>query len=215
MIIVEYNESHLPLVEKLLRINQGIFEGWKTVPDLTAFQTYVVEGHGIVAGEALGPGNYLWSSAFLPESKGIIAGKAQMLMMDKAFTETDMVTAWGVADMANPEGVANLKQFNNYGYEIPIGRKLNSINYLEWASKSKSLEREALKYWEKMNVFPPHWVFLYAFLKTCHLGWPIKALQQWYIYERVATSVPYLKSINSDYTQFFYDGMVFEWEKGW
>jgi hypothetical protein len=197
-----YEPTDLPFAQEVLAHSEGAFEGWKELPDFSQSLTYVIEGKGMAVGEALGGGEYLFSTCFLPACRGSIAGKYQLLGIRKVFFETDATSLWGTGDWSNLNGINNLRFFGPKLFEIDDYRMGNKLDFIYWVMTSKLLEREVNK-WE---VDIPHKKMLYAVLKCAENGWGMKGYRQWYIYERMAKDVPNIIPMNVDFTRFFIDG---------
>lgn len=193
-----YQPTDLEFAKKVFAHSEGAFEGWTELPDFTRFLTYVIEGKGMVVGEALGGGEYLASSCFLPHARGPITGKYQALAIGKAFLETDAIAIWGTGDVSNPKGINNLRFLGEDSFAVDEYRKANKIDFIRWAMTDKFFERE-------VNQWPvdiPHKKMLYALLKCAENGWGMKGYRQWYIYERMGKDVQNIIPMNVEFTRF-------------
>lgn len=193
-----YQPTDLEFAKEVFAHSEGAFEGWTELPDFTRFLTYVIEGKGMVVGEALGGGEYLASSCFLPHSRGPITGKYQALAIGKAFLETDAIAIWGTGDVDNPKGISNLRFLGEDSFAVDEHRKANKIDFIRWAMTDKFFERE-------VNQWPvdiPHKKMLYAVLKCAENGWGMKGYRQWYIYERMGKGVQNIIPMNVEFTRF-------------
>ena len=193
-----YQPTDLEFAKKVLAHSEGAFEGWTELPDFTRFLTYVIEGKGMVVGEALGGGEYLASSCFLPHARGPITGKYQALAIGKAFLETDAIAIWGTGDVSNPKGINNLRFLGEDSFAVDEHRKANKIDFIRWAMTDKFFERE-------VNQWPvdiPHKKMFYALLKCAENGWGMKGYRQWYIYERMGKDVQNIIPMNVEFTRF-------------
>jgi hypothetical protein len=193
-----YQPTDLEFAKKVFAHSEGAFEGWTELPDFTRFLTYVIEGKGMVVGEALGGGEYLASSCFLPHARGPITGKYQALAIGKAFLETDAIAIWGTGDVSNPKGINNLRFLGEDSFAVDEHRKANKIDFIRWAMTDKFFERE-------VNQWPvdiPHKKMLYALLKCAENGWGMKGYRQWYIYERMGKDVQNIIPMNVEFTRF-------------
>ena len=197
-----YEPTDLPFAQEVLAHSEGAFEGWTEVPDLNHFLTYVIEGKGMVIGEALGGGEYLASSCFLPHARGAISGKYQALAIGKAFLETHAISIWGTGDISNTKGLNNLRFFGEDAFSVDEYRMANKLDFIRWALTDKFFAKE-VNQWE---VDIPHKKMLYAVLKCAENGWGMKGFRQWYLYERLAKDVFNLIPMNVDFTRFFYNG---------
>lgn len=191
-----YQPSDLPFAQEVLESAKDIFEGWEKTPDFSHFLTYVVEGQGLVVLEALGGGEYLASSCFLPHARGAISGKYIALATMKAFLETDATSIWGVADNTNHNGVNALRFFKDKPFAIDTARTASKLDFLRWVAEDKSFAKEV----DQWQVDIPHKKMLYAVLKCAENGWGMKGFRQWYIYERLAKDVPNIMPMNVDFT---------------
>jgi hypothetical protein len=193
-----YQPTDLKFAQEVFAHSEGAFEGWTELPDFTRFLTYVIEGKGMVVGEALGGGEYLASSCFLPHARGPITGKYQALAIGKAFLETDAIAIWGTGDVSNPKGINNLRFLGEDSFAVDEHRKANKIDFIRWAMTDKFFERE-------VNQWPvdiPHKKMLYALLKCAENGWGMKGYRQWYIYERMGKDVQNIIPMNVEFTRF-------------
>ena len=193
-----YQPTDLEFAKEVFAHSEGAFEGWTELPDFTRFLTYVIEGKGMVVGEALGGGEYLASSCFLPHARGPITGKYQALAIGKAFLETDAIAIWGTGDVSNPKGINNLRFLGEDSFAVDEHRKANKIDFIRWAMTDKFFERE-------VNQWPvdiPHKKMLYALLKCAENGWGMKGYRQWYIYERMGKDVQNIIPMNVEFTRF-------------
>lgn len=193
-----YQPTDLEFAKKVFAHSEGAFEGWTELPDFTRFLTYVIEGKGMVVGEALGGGEYLASSCFLPHARGPITGKYQALAIGKAFLETDAIAIWGTGDVSNPKGINNLRFLGEDSFAVDEHRKANKIDFIRWAMTDKFFEREA----NQWPVDIPHKKMLYALLKCAENGWGMKGYRQWYIYERMGKDVQNIIPMNVEFTRF-------------
>ena len=191
-----YEPTDLPFAQEVLAHSEGAFEGWTEVPDLNHFLTYVIEGYGFVVLEALGGGEYLASSCFLPHARGAISGKYIALATKKAFLETDAISIWGVADNDNPNGVNALKFFKDKPFAVDEFRSVSKLDFLRWALEDKFFAKEVNEW--KVDV--PHKKMLYAVLKCAENGWGMKGFRQWYLYERLSKDAPSIVPMNVDFT---------------
>lgn len=194
-----YNpETDIEFAREVLVSSNGVFDGWGGVmPDLTIPRTYVIEGQGMVIGEALGGGEYLVSAAFLPHAKGPIAGKYLSLAMRSGFLETDAITAWSCASLDNPDGI-NALRFIGETFQIDEDRIAGRQDFIKWVLTDKWFAREVSK-WE---VDLPHKKMLYAILKCSENGWGFKGYSQWGLYQKMGKSVPSISPMNEDFTRF-------------
>ena len=197
-----YEPTDLPFAQEVLAHSEGAFEGWTEVPDLNHFLTYVIEGKGMVVGEALGGGEYLASSCFLPHARGAISGKYQALAIGKTFLETDAISIWGTGDISNPKGLNNLRFFGEDAFSVDEHRMANKLDFIRWALTDKFFAKEVNEW--KVDV--PHKKMLYAVLKCAENGWGMKGFRQWYLYERLGKNVPSMVPMNVEFTRFLVDG---------
>ena len=197
-----YEPTDLPFAQEVLAHSEGAFEGWAEVPDLNHFLTYVIEGKGMVVGEALGGGEYLASSCFLPHARGAISGKYQALAIGKTFLETDAISIWGTGDISNPKGLNNLRFFGEDAFSVDEHRMANKLDFIRWALTDKFFAKEVNEW--KVDV--PHKKMLYAVLKCAENGWGMKGFRQWYLYERLGKNVPSMVPMNVEFTRFLVDG---------
>lgn len=197
-----YQPSDLPFAQEVLESAKDIFEGWDKTPDFSHFLTYVVEGQGLVVLEALGGGEYLVSSLFLPHARGAISGKYLTLVAHRVFLETDATTVWGVANNDNPNGINSLRFLKDNPFPMGDDRTANKIDFIRWVLEDKSFAKEV----DQWQVDIPHKKMLYAVLKCAENGWGMKGFRQWYIYERMAKDVPNIIPMNVEFTRFFIDG---------
>jgi hypothetical protein len=191
-----YQPTDLEFAKEVFAHSEGAFEGWTELPDFTRFLTYVIEGKGMGVLEALGGGEYLASSCFLPHARGPITGKYQALAIGKAFLETDAIAIWGTGDVSNPNGINNLRFFGEDSFVVDEHRKANKLDFIRWALTDKFFERE-------VNQWPvdiPHKKMLYAVLKCAENGWGMKGFRQWYLYERLSKNVPNIVPLNVEFT---------------
>ena len=196
-----YNpETDIEFAREVLVSSNGVFEGWgggAVLPDLTIPHTLVIEGQGMVIGEALGGGEYLVSAAFLPHAKGPIAGKYLSLAMRSGFLETDAITAWSCASLDNPDGI-NALRFIGETFQIDEDRIAGRQDFIKWVLTDKWFAREVSK-WE---VDLPHKKMLYAILKCSENGWGFKGFTQWGLYCRMSKDAPELQPLNVDFTEY-------------
>jgi hypothetical protein len=193
-----YQPTDLEFAKEVFAHSEGAFEGWTELPDFTRFLTYVIEGKGMVVGEALGGGEYLASSCFLPHARGPITGKYQALAIGKAFLETDAVAIWGTGDVSNPKGINNLRFLGEDSFAVDQHRRANKIDFIRWAMTDKFFGREV----NQWLVDIPHKKMLYALLKCAENGWGMKGYRQWYIYERMGKDVQNIIPMNVEFTRF-------------
>ena len=194
-----YNpETDLEFAREVLASSGGVFEGWgSTLPDLTIPRTYVIEGQGMVIAEALGGGEYLISSCFLPHARGSIAGKYLALAMRDGFLSTDAIRLWGCADVSNPNGINSLRFFGDT-FQVDEHRMANRQDFLIWVLSDKWFAREVSK-WE---VDIPHKKMIYAILKCSESGWGFKGYCQWGLYQKMGKDIPNISPMNEDFTRF-------------
>jgi hypothetical protein len=191
-----YQPTDLEFAKEVFAHSEGAFEGWTELPDFTHFLTYVIEGKGMVVLEALGGGEYLASSCFLPHARGPITGKYQALTKQKIFLETDAIAIWGTGDIDNSKGINNLRFLGEDSFAVDEHRKANKIDFIRWAMTDKFFEREVNQW--PVNI--PHKKMLYAVLKCAEKGWGMKGFRQWYIYERLSKNVPSIVPLNVEFT---------------
>lgn len=138
---------------------------------------YVSDG-GVLFAEAMGFGDYLSLSAFLPEARGLHAVVGHRKALDHFFSTTDCLRIFAVVDESNRVAVRNL---NGLGFRFEDaeaeGRWIFTLDWVGWAKSSRATLRAARPYAEKGWVdSAAEALLLGAFILTARGGWPGKAL---------------------------------------
>lgn len=182
-----YNpDTDLEFAKEVLFSAEGIFEGWGAVtPDLTIPRTYVIEGHGLIVAEAIGGGEYLITTCFLPHARGAISGKYMALAMRDGFLCTDAVRLWACADVSNPNGINSLRFFGDT-FKIDEHRMSSRQDFIRWVLNDRMFAKEV----NRWPVELPHKKMLYAILQCSKNGFGFKGYCQWGLYQRMGKDVP-------------------------
>ena len=214
MILHKYTDADLPFIEEVLSYPEvaKAFPYWQNgLPDFNKFLMYVENTTGFVIGEALGGGEYLSSVAVLPSKFGALAGQIQRIGIDKAMLETDCIRVYANVNRSCTLGLSNTLSFGLDTYCIDDSAFAGSVDFIKWASTSKTLRREAVKFYKSNNVNIndiPHGIMLYACLKASANGWGMKVFNQWYRFQRMATDVDNLIPLDETFHYYFYEGVI-------
>lgn len=139
---------------------------------------YVSDG-GILFAEALGFGDYLSLSAFLPEARGLHAVVGHRKALDHFFSTTDCLRIFAVVDETNRVAIRNLTGlgFNYQDCEAAGSRWVFSLDWVGWAKASRATLTAARPYVERgWAASTAEALLLGGFLLTVRGGWTGKAL---------------------------------------
>lgn len=138
---------------------------------------YVSEG-GILFAEAMGFGDYLSLSAFLPEARGLHAVVGHRKALDHFFSTTDCLRIFAVVDESNRVAIRNLNGLGFRYEDTEAGdRWVFSLDWVGWAKASRATLAAARPYVQNGWVSSPaEALLLGGFLLTVRGGWTGKAL---------------------------------------
>ena len=127
--------------------------------------TVVVPGKGVMMAEAMGDGNYLGLTAFLPEAWGPEAVYAMRMAIRKIFTDTDCSCLYGSVKPSNLRASRNLVGLGFKDVGVNGNRVTGKIDYLDVLDEQ-------------------------MFIDTVKSGWPGKAFYWWDIKSRIQDVAP-------------------------
>ncbi len=146
--------------------------------------TLVVPGKGVMMAEALGDGNYLGLTAFLPEHWGLSAVTEMRRAIRKIFTDTDCSRLYGSVKPNNPRA----------------GRNLIGLGFKEVSQKGNRITG----YIDYLDVLDED-----VFKDTVRSGWSGKALYWWGIKSKIE-DVPPILPAHPDLPIFVNDGAIID-----
>ena len=146
--------------------------------------TLVVPGKGVMMAEALGDGQYLGLTAFLPEHWGLSAVTEMRQAIRKIFTDTDCNRLYGSVKPNNPRAGRNLIGLGFKEVQKSGNRITGHIDYLDL------LDEEMFK-------------------DTARGGWAGKALYWWGIKSKIEDIPPILPA-HQELPVFIYDGDIID-----
>lgn len=149
--------------------------------------TVVVPGAGMMMAEALGDGNYLGLTAFLPEARGFMAVVSMRRAIHKIFTETDCSRLYGSVKPGNLKAGRNLVGLGFKNIKKAGNRITAQIDYLDL------LDEEMFK-------------------DTVKGGWSGKALYWWGIKSKIE-DIPMMIPMDKEKPVFYNDGAVLDFTK--
>ena len=146
--------------------------------------TLVVPDRGVMMAEALGDGNYLGLTAFLPEHWGLSAVTEMRKAIRKIFTDTDCSRLYGSVKPNNPRAGRNLIGLGFKEVSQNGNRVTGHIDYLDILDED-------------------------VFKDTVKSGWPGKALYWWGIKSKIEDIPPILPA-HPDLPIFVNDGAIID-----
>jgi hypothetical protein len=146
--------------------------------------TLVVPGSGVMMAEALGDGQYLGLTAFLPEAWGMEAVGAMRKAIKRIFTDTDCNRLYGSVKANNPRAGRNLIALGFKEVGLHGNRITGHIDYLDL------LDEEIFKC-------------------TAKAGWGGKALYWWGVKSKIEDIPPILPA-HPELPIFVNDGEVID-----
>ncbi len=146
--------------------------------------TVVAPGSGVMMAEALGDGNYLGLTAFLPEARGLVAVNQMRQAIYKIFTETDCSTLY-----------ASVKPLNKVA-----GRNLIGLGFKEVGLHGNRLTGRI----EYLDILDEE-----VFKATVLGGWGGKALYWWGIKSKTE-DIPMMVPMHPELPIFANDGAVLD-----
>lgn len=149
--------------------------------------TVVVPGSGVMMAEALGDGQYLGLTAFLPEAWGFEAVGAMRRAIEKIFTETDCHRLYGSVKPNNPRA----------------GRNLIGLGFKEVAQKGNRITGHI----DYLDILDER-----VFKQTAKSGWAGKALYWWGIKSKIEDIPPILPA-HPELPIFVNDGEILDLTK--
>lgn len=175
--------------------------------------TYLTRS-GVMFAEAIGTGEYLVTSGFIPDGHGLHAAMAHRAALDHFFSTTDATRVTSVFEEGNEPAIRNLQSLGFRFRGGFGGRCAAEMDWIDWALTSRGALREGRK-WAKTHSTP--WVsnmnlhMLGAFLLTSKGGWPGKALSQFNKWAKLEIENP-LEIMDEEGTRFRYCGVIFHIE---
>jgi hypothetical protein len=146
--------------------------------------TLVVPGAGVMMAEALGAGQYLGLTAFLPEAWGMEAVGSMRRAIRRIFTDTDCSRLYGSVKPNNPRAGRNLIGLGFKEVGLNGNRVTGHIDYLDL------LDEEMFK-------------------DTARTGWSGKALYWWEVKSKIE-DIPPIYPGHADLPIFVNDGVVID-----
>lgn len=142
-----------------------------------------LEDGGVLIAEAVGMGDYLALSAFLPEARGFHSVAAHRKALDIHFTTTDCRRVFAVVQKPNERAIRNLLALG-FRFDDCEGDRLRFVkDWINWAKYSGEARRQSKGLLHMADPdHPEEAIMLAAFCMTVRGGWSGKALagfNQW------------------------------------
>lgn len=146
--------------------------------------TLVVPGKGVMMAEALGDGQYLGLTAFLPSAWGMEAVGAMRKAIRKIFTDTDCNRLYGSVKPNNPRAGRNLIGLGFKEVDLHGNRITGHIDYLDLLDEQ-------------------------IFKDTAKAGWSGKALYWWSVKSKIE-DIPPIFPAHPELPLFVNDGEIID-----
>ena len=139
---------------------------------------------GVIVGEAMGDGEYLCVSAFLPGSRGTNCVVAHRKLMDEYFFKRDALVAYGTIAPDNNKSLGLEKGLGSAIWDCS-GRKVSQMSWIQWALKSRTA-RDAGRVFKGFGITDDQSRVLGAFSVCAANGWVGKGFAQYNKFAKLA-----------------------------